>query len=188
MKNYKDSDYAVNKYNQGIVYKFANEIKVITLEMFLAENPSHTKVEFEQLKAASDEIYKQIDRCDNAQTAKNFSLSTVEEAKYAIKSPEQIMIDQIVKDDCRKNAKEKTEMILSCLTPVQRQRYLLYKYRGLTTRQIADIEGVSQRTVMDSLEYAQKKIIKILSKIKKTPLKTPSENALGEKINSLDEE
>ena len=32
MKNYKDSDYALNKFSEGIVYRFADRIAEITLE------------------------------------------------------------------------------------------------------------------------------------------------------------
>ena len=39
MKNYKESDYALNKYSQGIVYKFADGIVEITLEDYLRDNP-----------------------------------------------------------------------------------------------------------------------------------------------------
>jgi hypothetical protein len=39
MKNYKDSDYALNKFSEGIVYRFADRIVEITLEDYLAENP-----------------------------------------------------------------------------------------------------------------------------------------------------
>lgn len=32
LKNYKDSDYALNKFSEGIVYRFADRIVEITLE------------------------------------------------------------------------------------------------------------------------------------------------------------
>ena len=59
MKNYKDSDYALNKFSEGIVYKFADRIVEITLEDYLAENPGRTAQDFLELKALSDEIYHQ---------------------------------------------------------------------------------------------------------------------------------
>ncbi|MEL7565576.1 MAG: hypothetical protein AAGU27_11905 [Dehalobacterium sp.] len=58
MKNYKDSDYALNKYSEGIVYKFADCVRLeITLEDYLAENPGKTTEDFQELKDLSDEIY-----------------------------------------------------------------------------------------------------------------------------------
>ena len=41
MKNYKDSDYALNKFSKGIVYR----------------NPGRTAQDFIELKVLSDEIY-----------------------------------------------------------------------------------------------------------------------------------
>ena len=46
MKNYKDSDYALNKYSEGIVYKFADRIVEITLSAYLTENPDKTAEDF----------------------------------------------------------------------------------------------------------------------------------------------
>ncbi len=59
MKNYKDSDYALNKFSEGIVYRFADRIVEITLEDYLAESPGKTAEDFLELKALSDEIYHQ---------------------------------------------------------------------------------------------------------------------------------
>ena len=46
----------------------------------------------------------------------------------------------------------------SCLTKIQKKRYILSRAKGLSTREIAEKEGVSQRTVQDSLELAERKI------------------------------
>ena len=62
MRNYKDSDYALNRYSQGIVYKFSDGIVEITLEDYLRDNPDKTEEDFAKLKALSDEIYYQQDR------------------------------------------------------------------------------------------------------------------------------
>lgn len=59
MKNYKDSDYALNKFSEGIVYRFADRIVEITLDHYLAENPDKNEQDFWELKALSDEIYHQ---------------------------------------------------------------------------------------------------------------------------------
>lgn len=42
MKNYKNNDYAANKYSPNIVYRFGNGTVEITLEKFLADNPNMT--------------------------------------------------------------------------------------------------------------------------------------------------
>ena len=62
MRNYKDSDYALNRYSKGIVYKFADGIVEITLEDYLRDNPDKTEEDFAELKAMSDEIYYQQDK------------------------------------------------------------------------------------------------------------------------------
>lgn len=51
MKNYKNSDYAQNKFSDGIVYRFADRIVEITLKDYLGENPDKTVEDFMELKA-----------------------------------------------------------------------------------------------------------------------------------------
>ena len=41
MRNFDKSDYALNKFSEGIVYKFSNEIREITKEQYLRENPNN---------------------------------------------------------------------------------------------------------------------------------------------------
>ena len=50
MRNYKDSDYALNRYSQGIVYKFADSVVEVTLEDYLRDNPDKTEADFEELE------------------------------------------------------------------------------------------------------------------------------------------
>ena len=57
MKNFDKSDYALNKFSEGIVYKFSNEIREITKEQYLRENPNKTEEDFLKLKEISDEIF-----------------------------------------------------------------------------------------------------------------------------------
>ncbi|MDE7352968.1 MAG: hypothetical protein K2O06_07940 [Acetatifactor sp.] len=37
MKNYKESDYALNKYSQGIIYKFVDGVVEVTLADYLRQ-------------------------------------------------------------------------------------------------------------------------------------------------------
>ena len=46
------------------------------------------------------------------------------------------------------------------LTDVQKRRFCLHFFQGLSTRQIAKLEGVHQRAVWDSLMWAEKKLKK----------------------------
>ena len=49
MKNYKDSDYAVNKFSEGIVYRFADKTVELTLSDFLEAYPGMTEQDFKRL-------------------------------------------------------------------------------------------------------------------------------------------
>lgn len=79
MKNYRDSDFALNKFSEGIVYKFANEVIEITMEDYLRETPGATEEDFLKWKDLSDSDYEEQSRKENAQTKKNVSLSLLEE-------------------------------------------------------------------------------------------------------------
>lgn len=79
MKNYRDSDYAVNKYASGIVYRFADTTVEVTLEDYLRENPDKTEADFAKLKALSDEMYLEQVRSDTAQGNKTMQLHALEE-------------------------------------------------------------------------------------------------------------
>lgn len=68
MKNYHKSDYALNKYRKGIVYKFADGIVEVKLEDYLRENPDKTEADFQALKRLSDEWYLEQVRLETALT------------------------------------------------------------------------------------------------------------------------
>ena len=74
MINYKNSDYARNKYSKGIVYQTVNGSRiVITLDDFLTQNPGKTEKDFNELKEISDSIYLEQVRAENTQTRKNIN-------------------------------------------------------------------------------------------------------------------
>ena len=54
MRNFDKSDYALNKFSEGIVYKFSNQIREITKEQYLRENPNKTEGDFLKLKEISE--------------------------------------------------------------------------------------------------------------------------------------
>lgn len=164
MKNFTNTDYALNKFSDGIVYKFGDKIVEVTLDDYLAENPGKTAADFAVLKKTSDEIYLEQARKENAQTKKNISLGALSERETLINSPEDRMIAGIDEDERKTEHRQQQEiakLALDKLTETQRRRYLLHHVKGLSTREIADLEGVSQRSVMDSIEWAEKKIKKI---------------------------
>lgn len=79
MRDYRKSDYAINKYSPNIVYRFDDEIIEVSLEDYLKENPDKTEQDFAELKALSDGIYYEQDRAESAHTRKNVSIHSLEE-------------------------------------------------------------------------------------------------------------
>lgn len=159
MRNYKDSDYALNRYSQGIVYKFADGIVEITLEDYLHDNPDKTEEDFAELKAMSDEIYYQQDRQEYRISHRNVSISGMEDTLVA--SAPSVDVELIQKDE-EKRALEAAIRLLESgkLTAVQKRRFCFHFFQGLSIRQIAKLEGVHQRAVWDSLMWAEKKLKK----------------------------
>ena len=82
MRDYRKSDYAINKYSPNIVYRFHDEIVEVSLEDYLKENPDKTAQDFTKLKALSDEIYYEQDRAESAQTRKDVSIHGLEETEH----------------------------------------------------------------------------------------------------------
>jgi DNA-directed RNA polymerase specialized sigma24 family protein len=156
MKNYRNSDWAANKYSRGIVYRFADGTVEVTLADYLRENPDKTEKDFAAIKAVSDELFLEQVRGDNVQSKHTIPLCSIAETArcYAPTPEEQSAYTERV---CLAKA------ALDVLTSAQRRRYLLHKLHGMTTREIAETEGVSQRSVMGSLELAARKINKFLA-------------------------
>jgi RNA polymerase sigma factor (sigma-70 family) len=167
LKNYKDSDYALNKHSKGIVYRFADKITEVTLADYLSENPGKTVADFRALKELSDSIYRDQVRAENTLTKKNLPFDEAHETMLCGSlSPEDTVIRRI---DSREEAErqrrrsEKVNLALDKLTCVQRRRYLLYHVKGLTLRQIADTEGVVHSKIQKSIDAAEKKIKNFLA-------------------------
>lgn len=159
MKNYKDSDYALNKFSEGIVYRFADRIIEITLEDYLAENPGKTEQDFLELKALSDEIYHDQDLADNRYSKRKRTLSGMEEADKPSDLP---MDEQFIRKHDEANARKAAEKLLHSgkLTEIQRRRFVQHFFRGLSIRQIAALDEVDYRAVWDSLHWASIKLKK----------------------------
>jgi RNA polymerase sigma factor (sigma-70 family) len=171
MKHYTNSDYALNKYSEGIVYRFANEIVEITLTAYLADNPGKTEDDFRALKKLSDGIYLDQVTDENAQTKKNVPFDEMDETLlYQEPSPEDLLVGEIDTQEEAERYQERLAVIsrvLNKLTEVQRRRYLLHHVDGLSTWEIAKAEGVNQSKIMNSLTLAEKKIKKVLTDSKK---------------------
>lgn len=159
MKSYRNTDYALNKYSKGIVYKFADGIVETTLEDYLCENPENTEEGFVKLKALSDEIYYEQDRHYVRTTRLDISV-------HCMKCEENILVSSFFSGMEEEDEKEKAlaaaKKLLDSgkLTEIQKRRFYLYFFIGLSTRQIARQEKVHQKTVWDSLKWITKKLRK----------------------------
>jgi hypothetical protein len=152
----KDSDYALNKHSPNIVYRQADGSR---LEVKPGECP-----DFGRWKDFSNRDFKELDRHDQieAQGRVTFNDLTDTDTESALTVEDADEQDESAQADTR-TIENAMAILEQCLTETQRRRYLLYTYDGKNTRQIAQIEGVSQRTIMESLHESAKKI-KIFSK------------------------
>ena len=163
MQNYFKSDYAINKNSPNIVYRFHNEIIEITPEDYLKENPGNTEKDFAELKALSDQIYYEQDRAESAQTRKDISIHSLEETKYcATRALEEEWEERVVDMHNRKYAWKALEQLFTegALTEVQKRRFRLHIFQGLSTRQIGHLEGTSHQAVAKSINLAITKLKK----------------------------
>ena len=157
MKNYKESDYALNKFSEGIVYRFADRIVEITLEDYLVENPGKTAEDFMELKALSDEIYHQQVIDENRTSRLNVSINGLEDTEALATAS--LDVELIHKKDTEKAIESARQLLDSGgLTEVQRRRFLLHFFQGLSYRQIASCEGVHFTSVHESIKAATAKL------------------------------
>lgn len=157
MRKYQDSDYAVNKFSPNIVYRFADGDVEVTLQDYLRDNPGKTEQDFAALKALSDEIYYIQDRDDTRYGKRKNTLGSIEEsARFATAAPDV----KIIQDNDERNALAAAMRLLESgdLTEIQRRRFVLHYFKGLSTRRIAAIEGVNHSSVVRALGYAQAKL------------------------------
>lgn len=168
MKNYWASDYALNRKSTGIVYRFADGVVEISLQDYLRENPDKTEADFQQFKAISDEIYFEQFSRDKAYLRRCTALHT--QAGLSTPSAEEVLETSAIQRELEQLQVSLEKFLRSgLLTEIQRRRFSLYCLKGLSTRQIARKEGVSQCSVWESLQACAKKFEKFLSKYPVTP-------------------
>ena len=164
MSRYQDSDYAVNRFSKGIVYRFNDETIEITIEAYLADNPDKTADDFAELKELSDRIYYEQDRAVSAQTRKDCSIHGMEESlRCATRPLDEEWMEQIIEIQNRKYARQALNQLMQSgvLTKIQRRRFFLHVFKGLSTRQIARIDGTSHVAVAKSINLAIAKLKKL---------------------------
>ena len=163
MRKYQDSDYAVNKYSPHIVYRFADGVVEVTLQDYLRDNPGKTEQDFAALKTLSDEIYYIQDRDDTRYGKRKNTLGSIEESvRFATDPPDM----ELIQDNDKQNALAAAMQLLDSgdLTEIQRRRFILHFFQGLSYRQIADQENVHFTSVQESIEAANAKLKKYFEK------------------------
>ena len=160
MKNYKDSDYAINKYNEGIVYQFTDSKVVISLEDYLKENPTKTAIDFTELKKISDEIYLEQVTKDHKSNRFNITINGLENSeKLTSTSLELALIQKEGEIKIQEIAKQLLKS--GALTTVQQRRFILYFIEGKSLREIAVTEGVCHKQIWKSIKLSNKKLKKL---------------------------
>ena len=161
-QNYRNSDYALNKFSKGIVYRFQGQIVEVTLADYLAENPDKSEQDFLELKAISDEIYHQQVVDQNRTSRLDVSINGLEDGIVSDDAP---IDESLIEIQDRQIASSALTYALERgnLTEVQRRRFILYFVEGLSTRQIAALEGATQRAIMKSIHIGVDKIKKIFT-------------------------
>ena len=163
-KNYNHSAYARNRYASGIVYSGADGVYELTEETFLASDPKLTHKDFVKYKKISDIDYFKQDRADTKEIRHTVPIDGLEESDA--------FCTESVADEYIRHEEEKSSPTISdamavletCLTKTQKRRYLLYVVEGLSTWEIAEIEGKHQNAIWKSIEHSKEKIKKFLKK------------------------
>ena len=162
MKNYNKSLYALNKKSKGIVYQNADgSILEVTFEKISNETPNFTKEDFEKLKELSDGLYHQEAKNDYKYHYHiNGSYDNTENSVWLATESLEDEIERLEADKCY--TEKLQEAIDSLLTPIQKKRLYMNCFRGMSTREIAKIEGTNQKSVGESICAAKRKIKKFL--------------------------
>lgn len=101
-RNYRQSDYAKNKYSSNIVYAGSDETIEITLEQFLKENHGMTEEDFLYWKNWSDEDYlEQIRRETNIKKHEFLFNDSDETELFWIPSAEDVVIEKLHRENKR---------------------------------------------------------------------------------------
>jgi len=170
MSGYKTStDWTRNQYAEAIIYQdaFGNHTEV-TLEQYLEADPkNHTIEKFLEIKKLSDGIFECEDKDERIRSKKESPLYEWA-GEFATESLEEQLVEcsdfeahQAYLLRCAELQALLPEA-MAILSDIQRNRLLMHKVDGLTTREIAKLEGVAQPAIVKSILGAEKKIKKFL--------------------------
>ena len=174
----KDSDYALNKHSENIVYRQADGS---CLEVKPEDCP-----DFDRWKAFSNADFHDLDLGDWRASNGRLSLNdlTDEDVDPLPSVEDAADLDGSSAPDHR--TIENAMAILSqCLTETQRRRYLMHARDGLTVRQIASQEQVDPMVVQRSIQASKKKYVNLFLEIRKKGLQNDPKITLSEGVNNL---
>lgn len=158
----KNSIYSLNKKNPDtIVYPSATGKPVfVTREDFPNEE------EFLAFKKWSDENFHSEEKLDHRESNCTVSAENISDAAFATPAIDVEMERQQEQDDRRKMASDMVVKLKDKLTETQFRRLWMHEVEEKTLEEIAALENVAFQSVHESIESANKKILKIF---KKTP-------------------
>ncbi len=195
--------YVKNKYTDDIVYPFSNgeENRYRKTEkgiLFIHKSRKGRITErllpewefplseFDRMKAISDEDYRERNKGDVLEHRHTVSLTDLEETKICsqgLSAEDELFnsLDEDYEDDEDFRTIENAMAIMdACLTKRQKKRFIAYHYEGKTQEEIAQDEGIGQRSVSNSIELAEKNIKKFFWKQVKNTSKNASKMYMGE--------
>ena len=116
--------------------------------------------DFDTMKEFLTEETRQEFNADWSATKLNVDFDILEKTDlFSVQSVEDDYIERLDAEvEDYRTLDNAMKVLDSCLTKIQKKRYIMSRAKGLSTREIAEKEGVSQRTVQDSLELAERKI------------------------------
>ena len=117
-------------------------------------------IDFNTMKEFLTEETRQEFNADWSATKLNVDFDVLEKTDlFSVQSVEDDYIERLDAEvEDYRTLENAMKVLDSCLTKIQKQRYILSRAKGLSTREIAEKEGVSQRTVQDFLELAERKM------------------------------
>ena len=117
-------------------------------------------IDFDTMKEFLTEETRQEFNSDWSATKLNVDFDILEKTDlFSVQSVEDDYIERLDAEvEDYRTLDNAMKVLDSCLTKIQKKRYILSRAKGLSTREIAKKEGVSQRMVQDSLELAERKI------------------------------
>ena len=161
MRRFQNTDYVRNKYSKGILYKVSDGYIEVTLEDYIKENPDKTEEDFMELKQISDAIYYEQDQEEASYARRKEEVEVEEIMDEEVSSLDISLIEQEEKEEMTKAVKQLLNN--RDLTFIQRRRFYLHFFEGMSYREIAKQEGIFYTSVRDSIQLAIKKIKKYIN-------------------------